>query len=628
MEHSTQNTAQLTQRARTGDQEAMAALYELTYSKIYYTVRSMVREEQDALDIIQDSYIKAFTHLDRFDTNGSFLSWLRQIAVNTARDWLRRKRPTLFSDLGREEETELPVEGQFVDNTAGTQPEEVLDQNETRRLIREILDSLPEDQRMVIGLYYYQDLPVKEIAALLDATESAVKSRLLYGRRKIEAQVRDLEKKGTKLYGLAPVPFLLWLIRSQEAYAAVRPDGLVLNRILAGTAQPAAAPGKPGTPSAGTAQAAGAGAQAAGGAAGAAGAAGVKIALAALAVTAAVGLGVFTLGGQSQPVQEPVSAGDSLSSGFDGDTASDVPEKQDDTARALEQYAAIVRQAADWFDQMDGVSPTGSYRYALVRMAPEDSVPTLLLEQETEDFMYHLRVFQYDPDSGTVFQPEQILTEGVAPVGGYRGSIGLESDGHGLSMLELSSGTGQTGISRITLEDGTLKTTTEWSGRFDQIPEGMGSEAIDWQDAGDLTALENWTMPSETERTEAPKEQSSEAERQPEDGKIEFTGTIDTYSYEEVVELQGSPDPNAPWSDTSAEYRLIVLDTPQEMELQGLDAPRSGEVRLIDVTYAEGLEQYDGQHLTFRIDPEKTYWPSDSSLPLGQPSTREIEIVD
>ena len=64
------------------------------------------------------------------------------------------------------------------------------------------------------------------------------------------------------------------------------------------------------------------------------------------------------------------------------------------------------------------------------------------------------------------------------------------------------------------------------------------------------------------------------------------------------------------------------------MELQGLDSLRSDEVRLIDVTGAEGLEGYDGQHLTFSIDPARTYWPSDTSMPVGQPSTLDVRIVD
>lgn len=99
-----------------------------------------------------------------------------------------------------------------------------------------------------------------------------------------------------------------------------------------------------------------------------------------------------------------------------------------------------------------------------------------------------------------------------------------------------------------------------------------------------------------------------------------------------MVNLQGCPDPNAPWTDTTQTFRLIVLDTPQVMELEtGDPSPasraRSGEVRLIDVSLAEGLESFDGQHLTFSIDPEETYWPSDATMPVGQPSTRDVHIL-
>ena len=116
---------------------------------------------------------------------------------------------------------------------------------------------------------------------------------LLYGRRKIEDQVRDLEKKGTKLYGLAPIPFLLWLMGAQEAQAAQLPNGQILQNVLASAGQSGAA-------GAGTASAAGTGAASQGGAAAAVGtkaAAGglgaVKLGLIAVAAVAVIGARVY-----------------------------------------------------------------------------------------------------------------------------------------------------------------------------------------------------------------------------------------------------------------------------------------------------------------------------------------------
>lgn len=76
-------------------------------------------------------------------------------------------------------------------------------------------------------------------------------------------------------------------------------------------------------------------------------------------------------------------------------------------------------------------------------------------------------------------------------------------------------------------------------------------------------------------------------------------------------------------------YYLIVLDEPQTMDLRSGDGlgSRGGEVHLVDVSYAEAIAQYAGQHLTFSIDPGRTYWPSDASLPLGEPRTEDVHIL-
>ena len=83
--------------------------------------------------------------------------------------------------------------------TAG---EVVIDRKETTRLIGEILGTLSPEQRVVTELFYYENLSVKEIAEELGVSENTVKSRLKYARNKIEAGVKELEKKGTKLYSL------------------------------------------------------------------------------------------------------------------------------------------------------------------------------------------------------------------------------------------------------------------------------------------------------------------------------------------------------------------------------------------------------------------------------------------
>ena len=627
--------AGLVSLAREGSQDALAALYEKTYNGVFYTIKSMIRDEDTVLDILQDTYVKAFTHLDRFQGNTKFSPWVRQIGANTARDYLKKKKPMLFTDLAAGEEADGPIEERFEDPDAGNLPDEVLDRAETTRLVREIIDALPEDQRAVIGMYYYQEMPVKEIAAALGASESAVKSRLLYGRRKIETQVRDLEKKGTKLYGLAPVPFLLWLMGAQEAQAAQLPNGQILQNVLASAGQ---------TGAVGVASAAGAGAAAKGGTAAAVGAkaaagglGSAKLGLLAVAAVAVIGAGVYGVSRLSQPAAEPVEGVNSSVSVSDGSVSIPMEEEspEDQTLeQALEQYRLIVSQADSYSYSPYPVTPTGNYRYALVQLEPDDPVPTLLLSQEVDDYSDRVRLFQYDPDIELMIQPEEALEE-YSGGGGYNAGLSLQGDGMGLRLTEIAGGTGGTDITRITLSNGSLVREEQWSGRMDTIPKELSFTDIPWHDITDTAALGSWTPEDRTSQQDDSSGSSDGNDTEgslPTDGdRIVFTGTIDTYSYEEVIDLQGCPDPNAPWSDPSQTFHLIVLDTPQEMELQSGDpvgAPRSDTVRVISVAYAEGLEQYDGQHLTFSIDPEATYWPSDTSMPVGQPGTRDVHILN
>ena len=180
MDQSDYNIPELVLKAKSGDQQAMEQLYEMTYSRVYCTIRVMVKDEQETLDLLQDSYIKAFKHLNQFEGTEKFLPWIQQIARNTAKDWLKKKHPAFFADLRSEKKTEWesPAEEQIMDVNDGNWPEKVLDREETARLIREILDGLPEDQRVVIEMFYYERLSVKQIALALGLSESAVKSRL------------------------------------------------------------------------------------------------------------------------------------------------------------------------------------------------------------------------------------------------------------------------------------------------------------------------------------------------------------------------------------------------------------------------------------------------------------------
>ena len=620
--------AELVSAARIGDQDAISVLYEKTYSKVYYTIKSMIKDEDTVYDIVQDTYIKAFTHLDSFQGDTKFLPWVRQIAANTARDWLKKKRPMLFTELSSGNEQDTPVEELFPDERSENLPDQVIDQEETKRLISEIIEELPEDQRAAIGMFYYEEMSVKEIAAAMDVSESAVKSRLMYGRNKIEKKVQELEKQGTKLYSLSPIPFLLLLFRNQKAYAAEMPDSRILRAILASQSMGAAT--------------------AAGGAKGAGTAGGLgtmKIGLIALASVAAVGFGAF---GVSRIIARP--AGPQETAVIEDITDQEEPEETETSEEpeeleesspideALEQYRIIISQADsyDYGEYAEADQPWEEfigYRYALVQMQPDDPVPTLLLEWEmmyTDQSVsvYYARVFQYDPDTKTVRQPIETI-----PDGGIRGGLSMAGDGFGIYSLGWSSGTGEGSVERITLNGDSLNREIYWSGQIFEIPDSITFIEIEWHEIGDPSALDGWTAPDSDE--EAPSEPTDSDALITDGERIVLTGTVGTYSYDEIIELQGEPDPNA-FDEYHMKfapketYRVIVLDAPQTLSLYDGEDDRyiGGKASMINLYYADGMEQYEGRHITFSIDPENTHWPSDTSLPLGQPFTNDIHVLD
>ena len=215
------NMSYLVQKARENDQEALTEIYKISSPAVYKTIRVLIKDEDTVYDILQDTYVKAFTRLDQLQNPDKLIPWLKMIANNLAKDWLKKSKPMFFTDIyGGEELEDIPFEESIEDVRSELNPEMAMDQQEAKRLVMEILDHLPEDQRVVIGMFYYEEMSVKDIAQTLGVSENTVKSRLSYGRRKIKEQVLDLEKRGTKLYSVAPFVFVLYLLGKADKVSA------------------------------------------------------------------------------------------------------------------------------------------------------------------------------------------------------------------------------------------------------------------------------------------------------------------------------------------------------------------------------------------------------------------------
>ena len=210
---------------KTGDDKYFEDIYLETNRLVFYVVTRLVKDNDAVKDIVQDTYISAYNNIDQLQDN-NIQPWLNRIARNKSLDYLKKKRPLLFDDYTSENDDDFNFE--IEDKDESLQPAKISEKLETERLIKEIIDELPEDQRVCIMLFYFEELTTKEIAEQLKISENSIKSRLRYGRIKIEGSVKEMEKKGVKLYDLSPIAFLTFLLKAGiENYAV--PSALQLS---------------------------------------------------------------------------------------------------------------------------------------------------------------------------------------------------------------------------------------------------------------------------------------------------------------------------------------------------------------------------------------------------------------
>ncbi len=220
-------------RARQGDQDAISELYYTTYPKIRSVAVTILKNENDADDIVQDSYIKAFSNIHQLDDANKFEAWLCRIVSNKCKDYLKKKKPILFSEQTIEIDSE-PVEWRIEDESKEFNPEEFVISEDTRNQLMELLDSLPDEQRICLLYFAVYEMKITEIADLLEVSENTVKSRLRYAERKMRDKIEELEKKGIKIRsftGLALLPFLKHLFTTDAKAASSINSSMILEGV-------------------------------------------------------------------------------------------------------------------------------------------------------------------------------------------------------------------------------------------------------------------------------------------------------------------------------------------------------------------------------------------------------------
>jgi RNA polymerase sigma-70 factor (ECF subfamily) len=188
----------LIERVRAGDAAAFDALYARFAAPLHRYVLGTVRDEAVADDLVQEVFLRVWTRAEQWDARGAVRVWLYRIGLNLAINHLRaaRRRPSLPLDApaaqGEDEENDgggLP--GWLVDS-ASLGPEAAVEQGEQARLLRRLVEELPEEKREVFRLVRDAEMEPREIAAVLGIPEGTVRSRLHYGRKQLARQWRGV----------------------------------------------------------------------------------------------------------------------------------------------------------------------------------------------------------------------------------------------------------------------------------------------------------------------------------------------------------------------------------------------------------------------------------------------------
>jgi len=192
-DHSSADDVALVKAAQRGDTTAFEELVARHRDKIYARAYTMMRNEDEALDLSQEAWVKGWQRLQQFQGDSSFATWMTRIVINLCLDQLRKQKRVRAESIEEMNEESGGVERQMpvvtVNPTAG------LEREELRQRIDQAMGQLSHEHRTVLVLHEFQEMEYKEIAKTMQCSIGTVMSRLFYARRKLASLLADLKKQ-------------------------------------------------------------------------------------------------------------------------------------------------------------------------------------------------------------------------------------------------------------------------------------------------------------------------------------------------------------------------------------------------------------------------------------------------
>ncbi len=182
-----ESEADLIFRCQQGDQTALKEIFGQYHQKVYRIAYGVLRQREDALDVVQDVFIKLFRSIKAFKGKSAFYTYLYRLAMNTAIDYSRRSKKTASFSLDEE--------GRFEPaDRVETRPDHLAAQKELEEKVKWAIDQLPHDQRATLIYREIEELSYQEIAEVMGCSVGTVMSRLHYGRKKLQNLLKDTLK--------------------------------------------------------------------------------------------------------------------------------------------------------------------------------------------------------------------------------------------------------------------------------------------------------------------------------------------------------------------------------------------------------------------------------------------------
>ena len=171
-------------RCQQGDQEALKEIFDKYHKKVYSIAYGVVRQREEALDVVQEVFIKLFRSINNFKGRSQFYTYLYRMVMNTAIDHKRK--------AGKQFMSSLDVEGSFEPSDEPEKgPEKVLLQKELEERVKLAMDKLPAEQKAALIFRDVEGLSYQEMAEAMGCSIGTVMSRLHYGRKRMQESLKD-----------------------------------------------------------------------------------------------------------------------------------------------------------------------------------------------------------------------------------------------------------------------------------------------------------------------------------------------------------------------------------------------------------------------------------------------------